>query len=186
VPDLAIAASEQILSDSPLSESRSADVRHTKESLLSVLGENDAVEEMPDEPLLWGLSVDGEHIGVKCSGKAYVERGDEVPGGAEVSEGSKIGGFDAILRELLVAESLLGVGPGLGFDVLHFVGICGLVVEVPHPGLVDGDFSRAEGIWNDIRGWVVVASRDQERHDEQESWPSGHDGMIRRAWLEGI
>jgi hypothetical protein len=30
---------------------------------------------------------------------------------------------------------------------------------------------------------VVAASRDHERHDEQESWPCGHEGMILRVRL---
>jgi hypothetical protein len=51
--------------------------------------------------------------------------------------------LDAIFQEPLVTESLLGVGPGLGFDVPHLVWIFEISEGVLQVGLVDSDFVGA-------------------------------------------
>jgi hypothetical protein len=55
-----------------------------------------------------------------------------------------------------------------------------MIVKILQPGLIDGNFFSAQVIWNALNVWAVVASTDQEWHEEQESWPSEHGGMILR------
>ena len=172
---------KDILAPATLPKPWALDPFHVKEGLPAVGGEGDAGESLRDEGALWGPSVYVGTIGVECSDEVHVERRDDVTGCTEVSEGSKIGRLDAIFQEPLVTERLLGVGPGLGFDVPHLVWIFGISEGVLQVGLVDGDFFGAHVIWKASRYWVVVASGERERHDEQESGSCGHDGMILRV-----